>query len=101
MVICNTTISIDKAIIGEWTDWMNKTYIPLLMDTGKFIDVRLFKVINNQDQGGISFALMMMCRDKQTYLDFEARHARQLDQLHNVKYGDRFVSFRTMLEEAK
>ena len=101
MVICNTTISIDNSVVEEWTIWMKATYIPLLMNTGSFIDVRLFKVLNNQDQGGSSFALMMMSRDMQTYTDFEAKHARKLDQLHNVKYGSKFVSFRTMLEEPK
>jgi len=100
MVICNTTISIDNAVVEEWTSWMKITYIPLLMNTGSFHDVRLLKVHNNQDQGGSSFALMMMSRDMQTYKDFEAKHARKLDQLHNIKYGSKFVSFRTMLEEA-
>lgn len=100
MVICNTTISIDNLVVEEWASWMQATYIPLLKNTGSFIDVRLFKVLNDQDQGGLSFALMMMSRDMQTYTDFEAKHARKLDQLHNIKYGSKFVSFRTMLEEA-
>jgi hypothetical protein len=101
MVICNTTICIDNSVAEEWSLWMKVTYIPLLLNTGSFIDVRLLKVLNNQDQGGTSFALMMMSRDMQTYTDFEAKHARKLDQLHSIKYGTKFVSFRTMLEESK
>ena len=100
MVICNTTISIDISVAQEWKNWMNETYIPLLKNTGSFIDVRLFAVQNDQDEGGITFALMMMSRDLSTYKDFEAKHAKKLDQLHNIKYGSQFVSFRTMLEEA-
>lgn len=99
MVICNTTISIDNQVAEEWSKWMKSTYIPLLMNTGAFSDVRLFKVLNMQDKGGVSYALMLMSRDMQTYTDFEAKHARKLDQLHNIKYGSKFVSFRTMLEE--
>jgi len=38
MVICNTTISIDSSIQDEWTQWMKTTYIPLILDTGKFVD---------------------------------------------------------------
>ena len=56
MVICNTTISIDNSVKEEWVVWIKKVYIPLLMETGKFIDVRLFKVLNNQDKGGTSYA---------------------------------------------
>ena len=73
MVICNTTISIDISVSQEWKNWMNETYIPLLKNTGSFIDVRLFAVQNDQDEGGITFALMMMSRDLSTYKDFEAK----------------------------
>lgn len=99
MVICNTTISIDNSVKEEWVGWIKKVYIPLLMDTGKFIDVRLFKVLNNQDKGGTSYALMFMSRDMATYREFEEKHAQKLDQLHNVKFGGKFMPFRTLLEE--
>ena len=100
MVICNTTISIDNAVVDEWISWMNATYIPLLKNTDSFIDVYLLKILSTQDQGGTSFALMMLSRDMKTYTDFETKHAQKLDQIHNLKYGSQFVSFRTMLEEA-
>ena len=100
MVVCNTTISIDVAIKQEWIGWMKNSYIPLILETGNFIDVKLLKIHSTEDEGGSSYALMMWCKDMNNYTDFEKQYSRQLDGLHNTKFGGRFASFRTLLEEA-
>lgn len=100
MVICNTTICIDNTILPEWTAWMKSTYIPMIRQTGFFIDVKLMKVLSNTDEGGSSYALMMWCSDMKLFAEFEKQYSRTLDELHNAKYKGLFASFRTMLEEA-
>ena len=37
MIIYNVTCSIDSDIVEDWLDWMKKTHIPDILDTGFFI----------------------------------------------------------------
>lgn len=99
MVICNTTIVVEDSVSSEWEIWMKTHYIQLLKETGCFSNVYLMSVMLDDPQHNKTYALMMHCKDMNTYELFEKKFAARLDGLHISKFNGKFGSFRTLLEE--
>lgn len=74
MIIYNVTVSVDADIADEWLDWMRTTHIPDVMATGLFLDHRLCRVLNVEDEGR-TFAIQYTLADMATYDRYAAEHA--------------------------
>ncbi len=97
MIIYNVTVSVDADIADEWLDWMRTTHIPDVMATGLFLDHRLCRVLNVEDEGR-TFAIQYTLADMATYDRYATEHAPRLQNETRKRYEGRFVAFRTLLE---
>lgn len=98
MIIYNVTVNIDHSMHDEWLKWMNEIHIPDVMKTGLFLDHRMLKVIGDEDSGGTTYAIQYTCRNLVDFKKYETDFAPGLRREHQEKFGDKFVSFRTLLE---
>ena len=48
MILYNVTVNIDPEVHEDWLDWMKKTHIPDVLNTGLFIDNRFLRVLNTE-----------------------------------------------------
>jgi len=99
MLIYNITVGVDKSIEQEWLSWMKAIHIPNVMKTGKFISYRVLKVITHDEPDSASYAIQYNAVNLevlQQYLDLDAPGLRKEVQ---DKFGDKQVSYRTILEE--
>ena len=98
MVIYNVTTHVESSIEKSWLNWMKEKHIPEMLATKKFKAARIFKVISENDKGGVSYAAQYHCDNKKSleqYLnDFEIK----LEEDAVNKFGDRIISFTTELE---
>lgn len=101
MIIQNTTICIDITIEQEWVLWMNTVFMPMMRETGYISQVRLFRVLTTDEEGGASYALQMECSSEENYESFAKKFQSRFDALHLNKYQNRFAAFSTLLREAK
>lgn len=99
MLLYNVTIGIDKGSEAEWLQFMKEKHIPDVMNTGLFVDFKMYKVLHDQEDDTISYSIQYFARrieDVQQYLEV---FAPVLIEAHRKKFDNRHVAFRTLLEE--
>ncbi|GAB4248914.1 MAG: DUF4286 family protein [Vicingaceae bacterium] len=99
MIIYNVTVNIDEEVHDDWLEWMKTKHIPDVMNTGKFVEYKMCKVLSVQeDETGHTYAIQYFCNNLKDLEEYQAQFAPKLQQEHTEKYKDKFVAFRTLLE---
>ena len=98
MVIYNVTAHIEPTIEQDWLAWMEEKHLPEMMATGKFTSAKVFKVITDQDTGGVSYAIQYHCENRDDYLSYLKENATALRKEGVDRYGDSVLYFRTELQ---
>ena len=101
MFLYNVTVGIDKDKEREWLDYMMNKHIRDVMNTGLFVQFKLYKVLHDQEGDTISYSVQYFAKnieDVQQYLEV---FAPVLIEEHRKKFVNRHVAFRTLLEEIK
>ncbi len=97
MFIYNVTINIEASIQNEWVKWMLDEHIPDVMRTGCFIDSRMVKVLNVEDEGH-TYSVQYTFLDMDDMERYKKEHAPRLQAAGKEKFRDKFVAFRTLLQ---
>lgn len=97
MYIYNVTINIDNATHNEWLVWMQEIHIPEVMKTGCFIDNRMLKVLNVDDEG-TTYSVQYTFLNMSDMEEYKQKYASTLQKQTMDKFKDKFVAFRTLLE---
>lgn len=98
MLIYNVTAHVEPSIENNWLEWMQQEHIPEMLATQKFIDTKIFKIISDQDSGGVSYAVQYHCENRQLFEAYLKENAPQLRNKAQTKFGDQILFFRTELE---
>lgn len=98
MILYNVTVGIDQSVEEDWLDWMKTTHIPEVMETGCFVDHKLFKVLSQQEGDNPSYSIQYFTDSIEKINHYIQNHAPKLQQEHMVRYRDKHVAFRTLLE---
>ena len=98
MILYNITINIDHACHDEWLDWMKSKHIPDLMATGFFVSNRILRLLNEEDNGGTTYAFQYLLQSREDLRRYERDHGARFQAEHQQRYRDRHVSFQTVLE---
>ncbi len=99
MLIYNVTIGIDKEIEMEWLAWMKSEHIPDVMNCGMFIEYRFYRILTHDEEGTVSYCVQYYTDDIVKVRKYLDEFAPSLVEKHKIKYKDRHVAFRTLLEE--
>jgi len=99
MIIYNVTSSVDKSISEDWITWMKTLHIPELIKTGLFVEYRMLKVLNHDDDHSYSFAVQYFAKSMNDIDEYVKKYAPALRDDVQKRYGDKVVSYRTLLEE--
>lgn len=96
-VLYNVTCSVDPDIHEEWLDWMMFTHIPDVMNTGMFLENRICR-IHEYEENGVTYAIQYVARSQKDLNEYMEQYAPTLQQKHTSKYGSKVAAFRTVLE---
>lgn len=99
MYIYNVTVHVEPKVENDWLEWMKEVHLPEMIATGKFIEAKLFKVITDQNQGGVSYATQYLCNSVVEYKAYLKENAATLQQKASDRFGNTILAFRTQLEE--
>nr|WP_199082572.1 DUF4286 family protein [Pedobacter sp. ASV19] len=97
MLLYNVTFIVEEASGSEWLDWMQQVHIPKALATGAFISNKLLRVVDSPNEG-ITFCCQYTAEHMADYLTFKELQEPALDEELNIRFKDRFVSFRTLME---
>lgn len=98
MVLYNVTIKVDKDIVDEWVSWMKDEHMPELLQTGLFTDAKLFRLLEVDEEDGITYSAQYFCKNMADYDSYIDNHAADMRAKGIARYGDRFVAFRTIMQ---
>ncbi|ADB37211.1 MULTISPECIES: DUF4286 family protein [Spirosoma] len=100
MILYNTTYSVAEEVAEDWLRWMKRFFLPAAMATELPTGYRTLRLLTELDNGGVTFSIQL---DFNTRTDYEAyleSHADTLRQRIKHRFGNQFISFDTLLEEA-
>jgi len=97
MIVYNVTIKIDLQIEAEWLTWLKNEHIPEIMATGLFTDFKLFHLLE-REENGITYVVQYFTPTIEHYQKYMDEFSPQFRQNTFDKWGERFVSFRTVME---
>jgi hypothetical protein len=99
MIIYNVTVNIDDTVHHEWLMWMKTSHIPKVIATGSFTKYRILRVLPDDESEGCTYSIQYYCKDLETYHQYQSQYAEELQKEHMMRFRDKFVAFRTLLEE--
>jgi hypothetical protein len=98
MILYSITINIDHQVHEEWLAWIKNEHIPDMLATGLFVENKVLRLLNEFDNGGITYSFQYYLNSMEDYIRYETEHASRLQNEHMKKFRDRFVTFQTLLE---
>jgi hypothetical protein len=98
MFIYNVSTQVAEDMQDEWLRWMKEEHIPEVLSTGHFTHHRIVRLREPQEPGSTTFAVQYFCNSLALYDHYVQAHAPALRQKTLEKWGDRIISFRTLME---
>lgn len=99
MVLYNVTIGIDTEVEQEWLKWIKEKHISDVMATGMFMEYKIFKVLNQEDEGSVSYSVQYFAENIEKVVEYLDNYAPPLVEAHRKRFENRHVAFRTLLEQ--
>ena len=101
MLIYNITTKVDHDISEEWLRWQKEIHIPEIMATGFFSEHRFYKLLEHDDESGTIFVTQFYSHSRTNYDRYILQNAPQLRKQALDKWGDKIISFRTLLQNVQ
>lgn len=98
MYIYNITIKIDPSIHEDWLKWIPQSYIPFIEGTGKITRHQLLRLREIDDSEGPTYALQLFFDSKAQYNAFISRYSKELESRRMAAWGEKMLSFATLME---
>lgn len=98
MIIYSVTVCVDESIEEEWVNWMRKTHIPEVMNTGKFVSCRFSKLVSHKEDGSRNYSAQYTCHSVKDLQDYKEFFGPELQKKTMEKFADKALAFRSELE---
>lgn len=99
MFLYNVTVGIDKDVELEWLAWMKSEHIPKIMETGMFVEFKIYKVLHDQDEGSVSYSIQYFANTINHITSYFDKYAPLFLEQLRTRFRDKHVAFMTLLEE--
>ena len=98
MIVYNITTRVHTAIDADWLQWQREEHIPEIMATGLFSNYTLLRLLEQDDSEGFTYATQFTTLSAAGYETYLQLHAPLMRKKALEKWGDRIISFRSLLE---
>jgi hypothetical protein len=98
MIIYNITTKVHSAIAKEWLQWLKDIHLKEILDTGCFKDFKIVKLLEMDEEEGPTYALQLYADSKAIYNQYVENSAGKMRQAAFDKWGDKFISIRTVMQ---
>lgn len=99
MLLYNVTVGIDRDVEAEWVRWMRDEHIPRIMETGLFLNYKIYKVLHEQADDSISYSVQYFAPTLWHVTTYFEKFAPKFLEEHRARFRDKHVAFMTLLEE--
>ncbi|CAN5524414.1 DUF4286 family protein [soil metagenome] len=98
MIIYNVTTHVANAVNNDWIAWMKVIHIPEVMHTGCFSKFQMIRMMETDETEGITYAVQYYAESKADYNRYIEVNAPVLRKNTIDKWGDKTISFSTLME---
>lgn len=98
MIIYHVTTKVETSIADAWLQWLLNEHIPSIINTKCFSDYKVVRLLEVDDSEGPTYAVQYFAESKADYNRYISIHASKIRKLSFEKWGDRFISFRSVME---
>jgi len=98
MILYNITFNVEHEIDAEWLNWMKKYYFEYVLDTDLFFDVKLFRLLTETGNDGITYSVQFFTDTLEKANIYLEKYAKKIVDEHNEAFKYKHVSFMTLLE---
>lgn len=99
MIVYNVTTKVHESIADEWLAWMKTKHIPEIIATGCFSDAHIFRLLEIDEEEGPTYAVQYHATSPEKYAEYMDKHVDGLRKDAIDKWGERIISFRSLLEK--
>lgn len=100
MIQYNQTVNIEESIEADWLQWTKEKQIPDILATGMFVQARIFRLLDIEESAGTATYAIQLMAETREHLDiYQIKYEPGLDEVHTKRYGNKTMSFRTMMKE--
>jgi len=97
-IIYNVTTQVDHRIAEDWLKWLKEEHIPDIIATGCFTNATILRLIEVDETPGPTYAIQYHTEGKALYNRYIEDFAEEMRKKAIVKWGDRFIAFRSVLQ---
>jgi hypothetical protein len=98
MIVYNVTSKVRWDILEGWLAWQLERQIPAIMATQLFDSYQIFRLLEQDEEEGPTFVVQFFTSSIGRYQQFVIEFAPAIQQEGYEKWGNGFISFRTLLE---
>jgi hypothetical protein len=99
MIVYNVTVKIDLNVHDLWIRWMKEEHVPKVMETGCFVGNKIYRVLQEDETEGISYAFQYFANSISDYFNYQKNFAPALQKELLDIFPGQFSVFRTILKE--
>ena len=98
MIVYNVTTKVEQQIAAEWLKWMQEVHIPELIATRCFTHATILELIEVDTTDGPTYAVQLHAETKVHYNRYIEKFADDMRRESMKKWGERAISFRSVLK---
>jgi hypothetical protein len=100
MIVYNITFKVLRDIHEGWLGWQKKDQMPAILATGLFDDCKCWRLLEQEDEEGPTYVIQYFTSSLHRYEEFLAEHAPFFRRRGHEKWGDGFIGFETLMQQA-
>jgi len=98
VIVYNITMKVHPSIEEAWIQWQKNEHIPEILATGFFTDHKFFRLLEQDDSEGKTFAVQYFAKNINDYQEYIDKHSQRLREKALNRWGHGFIAFRTLME---
>jgi len=98
MIIYNITTKVHTSIAAEWLQWLKNIHVKEVMESDCFTEFKIVKLLEIDETDGPTFAVQFAAQSKGLYNRYIEKFAGEMRKRSFDKWGDKFISIRTVMQ---
>lgn len=98
MLIHNVTSKVDHSVHAAWLKWMERAYLPAVMESGTVAGYTLTRLLGVDESDGLTYALLLTFDSRLVFNIYQEKHALSHQQAIRDKWGDGVLGFASTLD---
>lgn len=99
MIIFNTTYHVEDEVHSDYLTFIRDSFIPKALESGFLMEARLARIVPQYNEPGTSYSLQFRVKNSDTLQFWLNESGDLLNKALVDKFGNKVLSFVTLLEE--